>query len=448
MGSADPWSGRVVRWLSVGACCLLVLGAPVVGGEIPADLRKRLQVAVRAGDESGIRGALDDVARIPGAEAVGLLLDAVPRVPSARVHLQIHESLVGFGAEILGAPFLERLANKKTNPLILAAMLAVGADVEGDAAEQWLLLGLAHPDEMAQRNAIDYLLQRRSKRAIPGLIAILARDGIDQGTTSYGAHQALISLTRRDFDSVEDWQNFWETHGAGLDPTAEPSEGDAGTGVRDVAPDAPTFFGVEIVTRRVVFVVDISGSMTKWDPGGEEGGTGSNWEVRQRIRRLRTELFRAIDKLAKGAKFNVIAYNNEVRSMSGTLVLATPSTKSRAAQWVQKLEADNATHTDEALRKAFQDPEVDTMILLSDGAPMKSREETATVLVPRILEEAKELNRLRKVRIFTFGFEGQGKWPAGSKYARGNAPETDPAEMVRFLKQLAEDHGGKYTAID
>lgn len=424
------------------------LALPLGAIEVPSELRKQLQFAVRTGDESAIRRAIDEVARHPGAEAVDLMLDALPRVPSFEVHRQIHDLLVGFGTEVLTSSFPERLKDKKANPLALAAMLAVAADLPGEVAEDWLILGLEHPSEMAQRNAIDHVLARRSKRAIPGLIGVMEREGIDRGTVSYSAHQALIALTRRDFESVEDWKNFWELHGANLDPTQEVSDEGKTTGVRQTAPDAPTFFGVELVSRRVVFVVDISGSMTKWDPGGEEGGKGSNWEVRQRIRRLRTELFQAIDKLAKGAKFNVIAFNHQVHSMNRTLVLATPSTKSHAARWVQKLNADNATHTDEALRLAFQDPEVDTVILLSDGAPMKSREEDDKVLIPRILDEARELNRLRKVKIFTFGFEGKGEWPVGSKYARGNTPESDPDSMVRFLKQLAADHGGKYTAID
>lgn len=412
-------------------------------------LRKKLERAIRSGEERAILSVIRDLGSSPGPGSVDSLLYVIPRVPSPPVHQAVHETLLGFGAEVLDEPFTEALHKKKGNPLSLAALLAVAGEIEGEVAENWLIVGLQHTSELVQRNSIEILRALRSKRAITHLIAILEEEGIDKGTVSFDAHHALIDLTRRDFSSAEDWRSFWDTHGATLDPkkSAEEDE-DAATGVRPVSPDAPSFFGVELVSRRVVFVIDISGSMTKWDAGGEKGGKGSNWEVRQRIRRTKSQLVQAIDKLAKGAQFNVVAFSNRVQSFRKSMVLATRGSKGQAARFIKKLNADGATHTDEALQQAFLDPHVDTIVLLSDGAPMKSRTEGAAELIPRILEEVRELNRLRKVRIHTFGFDGVGKWPPGSKYGRGNAPEPDPADLIKFLKELASEHRGKYTSID
>ncbi|MCA8961660.1 MAG: hypothetical protein KDC38_14145, partial [Planctomycetes bacterium] len=152
-------------------------------------------------------------------------------------------------------------------------------------------------------------------------------------------------------------------------------------------------------------------------------------------------------QLAGGARFNVISFNNEIASFTKSLVPASGQNKGRAAKWVDRLRADNATHTDEALERAFADPDVDTLILLSDGAPMKATDRDHVALAARILERVEELNRLRKIRIFTFGFEGEGEWPPGSKYRRG-APASDSRAMVDFLRTLAEKNGGTYTAID
>ena len=68
------------------------------------------------------------------------------------------------------------------------------------------------------------------------------------------------------------------------------------------------------------------------------------------------------------------------------------------------------------------------------------------MLIHQVEKRVRNLNRLRKIKIFTLGFEGAGKWPPGSKYA--HTPVHDPAQLVGFLQRLARDHGGKYTRID
>ena len=98
-----------------------------------------------------------------------------------------------------------------------------------------------------------------------------------------------------------------------------------------------------------------------------------------------------------------------------------------------------------ALMEAFKDFRADTIILLSDGAPRKRGQEVSD-LIPQILELVRNQNYLRKLKIFTFGFEGEGEWPPGSRY--GRQPHDDPALLVSFLTDLAKEHGGKYTPID
>jgi hypothetical protein len=85
-----------------------------------------------------------------------------------------------------------------------------------------------------------------------------------------------------------------------------------------------------------------------------------------------------------------------------------------------------------ALEFAFEDPIVDTIYLITDGAPTHRGSfgpglpEDAPQLIKEILRRTKVLNFRRGVRIFTLGF---------------------PGAEERFLKQLAEEHGGTYRAI-
>lgn len=438
---ARLWAFSCLALVFLGALQLQI--APAAAADVGKKDEAKIRSAIRAGDASRLTSLLGYLSGSPGPRAVNLILDAAAGVPNPEVQELCIELLVDFGAPVLQEPFEKLLTSKKGNPIAMAAALAASAELPDKAGEVWLLTALQHRSELVQRNAVEHLTQMRSKRAVSALIELLERHDFDRGAVAFNARQALISLTGRDFESLEDWRSFWDTHQETLDP-ANLDEGKGTTGVVRKRPGSPEFFGVEIVSHNVVFVVDISGSMTMFDPGGEEGGSGSNWEVRQRIRRTKAQLNRAIDTLDKEARFNVIAFNHRVTSFSKKLVPAR--SKGGAFQWIRKLRADNATHTDEALQLAFKDPSIDTIILLSDGAPMKSRTENAQVLIPRILEEVRGLNRLRKVRIHTFGFEGDGKWPPGSKY-RG-VPASDSTAMVRFLKKLAKEHGGKYTAID
>lgn len=121
---------------------------------------------------------------------------------------------------------------------------------------------------------------------------------------------------------------------------------------------------------------------------------------------------------------------------------------SSAVKFVKGFRADGLTHTDEALEKAFQDMGIDTIVLLSDGAPMRQDNPNSTELQEKILKRVKDLNASRKVRIDTFGFEDDGKYPkhVGAPPGAGASGGADSA-MVEFLKKLAQQNGGEYHPI-
>ena len=94
--------------------------------------------------------------------------------------------------------------------------------------------------------------------------------------------------------------------------------------------------------------------------------------------------------------------------------------------------ADGITITDLALEEAFADLGVDTIYLITDGAPthVGSRggfPEDAEELIKSIHRSTKAINFLRGVRIFTLGFRGAEE---------------------EFLKKLSRDHSGKYVRVE
>ena len=187
--------------------------------------------------------------------------------------------------------------------------------------------------------------------------------------------------------------------------------------------DAPTFFGSEITSKRVIFILDVSGSMAEGSP--------------PRIELVKKELKSVIEKLSPAVKFNIIAFGSKVLVWSRKkMVKATDAAKKKAKKFVDSFEASGLTHTDEALKAAFAVEDVDTIYLLSDGAPYRAEhgESLSISFIESILEWTAKANRFRRIRIHTLGFEEIAGQQGGQI-------------CVDFLKRLAEDSGGRFTNI-
>ena len=156
-------------------------------------------------------------------------------------------------------------------------------------------------------------------------------------------------------------------------------------------------------------------------------------EKRRRIHRAKKELGRVVRALPEDVRFDLMAYSDEVNPWQGSMVVATAKNKKEAVEFVEDIEAEGLTATDDALEEAFSDLEVDTIYLITDGAPTHQGTRKRGKLPPdsrKIIEEihrrTRHLNFLRDVRIFCLGFR--------------SAEEG-------FLKKLARDNRGRYVRI-
>lgn len=273
-----------------------------------------------------------------------------------------------------------------------------------------------------------------------GRKAIAAGDG---GARAWLAcRDTLHAFTGQSMLSAADYRNYIRSHRDSIDPTRvdRDEDRDAKTGVG--------LFGMDVTGRNIVFVLDVSGSMEATDPFTPEqleklgrGRTGVGEEdpleqelllERKRIRRAKRELAAVIQALPEDRRFNLIVYSSEVTVWKETLELASDSAKKQAVEFVEGLVAKGVTVTDDALFKAFADPTVDTVYLITDGAPTHigsqgpGLPEDAPRLMKQIVTEIKAANYLRQVRLFTLGFEG--------------------AETA-FLERLASENFGRYQSI-
>lgn len=209
------------------------------------------------------------------------------------------------------------------------------------------------------------------KEAIPLLIDRLAKE---DGRLILDIVTTLQRMTAKTLGyDAEAWRGWWDAQGAGFAMPEKPK------GARQAAADPDesrvTFYNIPLLSKRIVFIIDCSGSMKTED---------ELYAGKRKIDVALDELDKAIAGLAKDAKFNVIMLSTEataqkVRSLSPKLVPAAPQNRTRASELVKqawaKLEDIKRGRGDiyDAVAEAWADPETDTVILLTDGKATDGR---------------------------------------------------------------------------
>lgn len=151
--------------------------------------------------------------------------------------------------------------------------------------------------------------------------------------------------------------------------------------------------------RRIVYVVDRSGSMT------------DTFEF------VRREMKRSIGALRRSQRFHTIFFSSGdlLENPPRDLVAAIPANKTQAFAFIDGVMAGGGTDPEPAMRRAFA-VNPDIIYFLTDG-------EFRPTLVARL----QEWNRNEKVRIFTIAFLGSGGIP--------------------LLEQIAREHGGEFRFV-
>ncbi len=245
--------------------------------------------------------------------------------------------------------------------------------------------------------------------AIRGLSKLKAKESVDllvdriaqeEGRMLAECADALRALTGKGFGYAPGaWKEWWTNHREAFAFDGAP----AATG----APGSTTYHGIPVLSLRMVFCVDMSGSMSEAA------------EKDSRMEQAKRELGRTLGSVSKESYVNLIFFDDRIEPWHRQLVPIKQHLLV-AQQIVARLEPRGRTNIFDALELAFQHKDVDTIYLLSDGEPTDGR-----VIEPGdILREVKRMNRLRQVVIHCVSF--------------GPSP---------FMKGLAEQNGGQYVEI-
>ena len=357
----------------------------------------------------------------------GLVRDKEPYVRIACIN--------GIGRAL--APLTDETVHKKIEPKI--------AKLRDDAIALMRATLLRDRVWQVRSAARENLAQLKTKKAIPALIdglrAELGRKK-DPWSLDIKLHRTLEGLTglKMALGQYKTWQKFWKNEGATF------AFAPAGTKKEDLkSTKYEKFFNLELMSNRVLFVVDFSGSMVEQISLKTKGvGTGRAGGSRQttKAKLVVEELKKMVLTLKDGDLFNIIVFSDDVRiwkpGKKGKPDLVKINDNLRdelLGGYLDSLQPAGMTNLYGALKVAlglggrglhdkYYELGYDTLYVLSDGAPTRG-EVTDTNEILRIVKETNALRRLT-INTITFGFLN---------------------EMI-FLKKLALENGGRHMHVD
>ncbi|MGE3966119.1 MAG: hypothetical protein AB7I09_18635 [Planctomycetota bacterium] len=448
-----------------GFAAVLLLAASVASAAEVKNLVKEFKKAVASDQESEAISLVGQIAGVGGEEALEGLYDIGFSDYSAKA--SVYDAIIKAFNQPSGAiAFIDAKYEKsKSKPDFRERVFQVdvlNSTRENDAVGSVTVLMKMLDDKSVhvQSAAVMALQKSMVREAVEPLLKLL--DDLTKkkrrDTLYYDVQDALLLLTGFQFETMEDWWNWWEPNAASFDPKATNTGGKTGV-ERKREKDDSDFFGVPILSQHVVFVLDTSGSMryvmrddikglSEGDGSDSGGGKPSDEQMTAEGRLLaqfwtrlecaKRNLKRVIRRLKPGTSYNLVSFDSDVLVFQKGAVTASPGVNSKAFKWIDGMKHQGETNTLDALKSAFgANAKTTDLYLLSDGLPSKDGKRNDPT--GPILDEVKAMNRFRKIKIHTFGFAVE---LFGSGGQQGGL-----AEANAFLKQLAESTGGKFTLI-
>ncbi len=370
------------------------------------------------------------------SEESALKVLAAPRVQgdlSARV--QAIDALAKMRSA-RGLEMLLKLAKGRDLEMRAAAMGGLASFPEDPRAQEALLGGLKDKDPSVRSVTVRAIGALREKWAVEALIEVVAREKEDE-SIRIGALKRLVALTNQNMGLVgEDWKKWWQVAKEKFHfPTGE-EKAFTHVKVRDLS-----YFGIEVSSKRIGFLVDISSSMTEMVPVRSdaerqaeeargktsaekpaEGKRAGRETKARKIDVLKKELVRVIQVLPRDAAINIVTFHGNYSAWQKQLVPLAGQGRAMAIAYVQNLQTGHGTNVFDTLEFALRDRTVDTIYLLTDGIPTRGRITEPSA----IIREIGALNRTRGATIHCIAF----------------------GEPSDFLEKLAKENGGEYRFVD
>ncbi|RME05289.1 MAG: VWA domain-containing protein [Planctomycetota bacterium] len=230
------------------------------------------------------------------------------------------------------------------------------------------------------------------------------------GRMKYATFETLAKATGKSLNpDYRAWKYWWDMNKSRFVP-----EGNSGSITRPST--AVRYHGVSIYSKRIIFIVDKSGSM-RYPVKGE-----GEYKNRIKMDVCKEALIKTIRSLSKDTYFNIIFFGTKLRPWKKQLQKATRANKASAIKFVSSMQIRGRTNIYDSLFQALNDPFADTIFLLSDGGPSEGK----YIFTRRVEEKVRQINRFANFEIHTIII--------GSSKSRDR----------RFMENLARENGGEF----
>jgi HEAT repeat protein len=283
-----------------------------------------------------------------------------------------------------GSPARAHAFLRDGDPGARVAGILILTERQDDGADAALIAALEDPFWSVKIAAARAVASLRLPGAVPVLIASLERES---GRVREEIHRALVTIAGIGLpDDPARWRAWWIREEEGfvppLGPTARP---------HSASVSAVSYHSIPVTSRAISFVIDASRSMSN-HAKGDSGPTRRELAM--------AELETTLRRLPRGTRFNLVLFGRETIRWQARARLVSEATIRAALKEVERMTPGGWTDLFGALEAAFEDRTVDTIYLLTDGAPSSGRFTSRTSL----LSAVKRLNRCRLVRIHAVGF--------------------------------------------
>ncbi len=422
----------------------------------------RLRVLARLAGELKLSAARDQLVELLGHRSRELAISAIEALARIGVDGSIDEissaldrpgtdirlrarALDALAGSAGGMEFAIRSAASKDPELRAIAMGSLSLRSGDPRAMKALLAGLNDKDPSVCNVALQSLRSLRIKPMLGALIAVLANHTDESFKVK--ALELLVNVSGQNFGlAAADWKKWWSASEAAFEFPKQEEEGFTSVKKYDL-----DYFGIEVSSKRLGLVVDISSSMRQLvvvktesiEEDEEEEAAGGDGRTRvapakkkkkkpggivvkdgkaMKIDILKKEMTRLLKKLPADTFLNMISFDATFRPWQKALQPLKGKGRARALSYVARITTGSGTNVFDTLEFALKDKRVDTIYLLTDGLPTRGRLTASEA----ILKEIKLLNRTRGITIHTIAFGAESN----------------------LLRQLAEQNGGQYRFVD
>ena len=206
---------------------------------------------------------------------------------------------------------------------------------------------------------------------------------MEKGRLAHELSTALFVHTGTRCWKATEWSTWWRKNKVGFAlPHPESVKGGGSTSGGNTV----SYYDIPLVSSRIAFLVDHSGSM------------GAKVATDRKLNRLdvaKQQLTSVISALPKTHKVNLIPFESDVTRIWRDIRKLSSGNRRELLEYVGKIKLAGGTNTYGALMLAMEDPDVDTIYLLTDGVPSSGELTNADDILDAVQRE----NRVRQVVI-------------------------------------------------